>query len=73
MKKDSRLDPRNREEAFAYQFEDDVRVLHACALAGETHFEKALQTIEIHISAYRNKNLRKRSDKQRAKYNPLKF
>lgn len=58
----SRLDPKNREDAFCYQFEDDVRVLKCHASGGdEAGFEKMLQTLEVHIAAYRNKNLRKKS------------
>lgn len=53
----SRLDPKNREQAFAYQFEDDVRVLHNISLAEPDKFEKGLSTLEAHIAAYRNKRL----------------
>ena len=63
----SRLEPINREDAFTYQFEEDVRVLKCLARQGEADFEKGLQTLEAHISAYRNKNLRKASEKAQKK------
>ena len=48
----SRLNPENREEAFTYQFEDDVKMLRACALNGQDTFKKALDTLKTHISTY---------------------
>ena len=51
----SRLNPKNREEAFTYQFEDDVKVLRACAHNSEDAFNRALTTLETHIKSYRKK------------------
>lgn len=42
----SKSEPRNREEAFAFQIEDDVRVLRACALNSKESFVKALDRIK---------------------------
>jgi hypothetical protein len=52
--KNERLEPRNREQAFSYQFEDDVRVLKALSLIGEKEFKKGLQTLRDHMNAYEN-------------------
>lgn len=54
----SRLDPKNREEAFSYQLEDDVKMLKVASLSGEKEFEQALQRLETTINAYKNKRLR---------------
>ena len=54
----SRLDPKNREEAFTYQFEDDVKMLKVASLSGEKEFEQVLKRLEVHIGAYRSKRLR---------------
>ena len=63
----SRLDPKNREEAFTYQFEDDIKVLRCAATQGATEFEQALSTLEIHIVAYRSKRLKNVSAKVKEK------
>lgn len=47
----SRLSPKNREEAFTYQFEDDVKVLLATSHNVES-FKKSLATLKIHIKTY---------------------
>ena len=62
-----RTNPKNREAAFTYQFEDDVKMLKVASLSGEKQFEQALATLEIHIQAYRSKRLRKICDKAVAK------
>ncbi len=49
----SRLDPKNREEAYAHQFQDDAKVLKAASLIGEHEFRHALSTLETHIWSYR--------------------
>ena len=54
----SRLDPKNREEAFAYQFEDCVKLLRGVSPYGEKEFEKVLGTLEAHILAYRSTRLK---------------
>lgn len=54
----SRLDPKNREEAFTHQFQDDVKMLKVASMSGEKEFEQVLQRIEANISAYRSKKLR---------------
>ncbi len=48
----SKSEPRNREEAFAFQIEDDVRVLRACAINSKESFVKALDRIKKRISVY---------------------
>lgn len=63
----SRIDPKNREEAFTYQFQDDVKMLKVASLHGEKEFEQVLQRIEATIGAYRNKRLRKNCEKAKKK------
>lgn len=63
----SKFDPKNREEAFSYQFEDHTKMLKVASLSGEKEFEQVLQRIEATISAYRNKKLRKACAKAEAK------
>lgn len=58
----SRLDPLTREQAFAYQFEDDVKLLRSISLTSrdnKTAFEKQLAVLQAHIDAYNNKKLQK--------------
>lgn len=70
----SRFEPKNREEAFTYQFEDDVKMLRAIAFEGEKKFEHALSTLEGHILAYRSARLKtackktKKKNEEREKY-----
>lgn len=63
----SRIDPKNREEAFTYQFQDDVKMLKVASLHGEKEFEQVLQRMEATISAYRNKRLRNACEKAQDK------
>lgn len=63
----SRLEPRNREEAFTYQFEDDVRVLRCLSMQDEEAFQKGLATLETHIAAYRSIRLKNKVDKAKKK------
>lgn len=64
----SKYEPINREDAFAYQFEDDVKVLKQLALVNEDTFEKGLKTLEAHIAAYRNKTLKRTVTKTKNKH-----
>ena len=44
----SRFNPLNREQAFAYQLEDDVKLLHSLSLVDNTeHKESFKKHIEI--------------------------
>ena len=63
----SRLSPKNREEAFSYQLQDDAKMLGVAAISGEKEFEQVLQRIEAVIRAYRNKRLRSQSEKTKRK------
>ena len=63
----SRLDPKSREEAFTYQFQDDVKMLKVASLSGEKEFEQVLTRIEANIGAYRSKRLRNMCSKVQAK------
>lgn len=50
----SKYEPKNREEAFAYQIEDDIKLLHSLSMLNDTaSYEKQLQTIEQRIASYR--------------------
>lgn len=51
--------PKNREDAFAYQFEDDVKMLHSMALISKEGFRKHLAVLQAHIDAYNNLDLQK--------------
>lgn len=65
----SRLDPRNREEAFAHQLQDDAKVLMPHALLGnQKSFEKQIAHMEATIKAYRSKRLRNDVAKTEKKY-----
>lgn len=48
----SRLDPKTREEAFSYQFEDDVKMLKAVSRLSSDSFKSSLQTLKSHIESY---------------------
>jgi hypothetical protein len=55
----SRLNPKNREEAFAHQLQDDVKMLMPHALIGdEKSFKQVIVKIEAIIKAYHSKLLR---------------
>ena len=58
----SRIDPKNREEAFAHQFEDDVKILHSLALLNKESFKKHLAVVQAHIDAYNDKGLQESCD-----------
>lgn len=51
--------PNTREEAFAYQFEDDVKILHSLARRDKESFKKHLAVLQAHIDAYNNEDLQK--------------
>lgn len=61
----SRIDPVNREQAFAYQFEDDVKVLHSMAVLDREAFRKHLAVMQAHIDAYNNMELQEQCDAAR--------
>lgn len=58
MKKEnySKLNPKNREHAYAYQMEDCVKVLKACALNSKESFISQLKVIEGFINSYKSEN-----------------
>jgi len=69
----SKLDPRNREEAFSWQFEDDVKMLRSISmLDNQQSFDKALQTLLAHIKAYYSTRLIKKTKAAEKKYNEQK-
>lgn len=46
----SKLEPKNRKEAFCYQFEDDIKLLKSFALLDDQNeYLKQLGIIEMHI------------------------
>ena len=52
--------PDTREEAFAYQFEDDVKILHQmAAIKNKESFRRHLVILQAHIDAYNNLDLQK--------------
>jgi len=54
----SRIEPKNRMEAFCYQFEDDVKLLKALALVGrDAAFWQSLNTLKAHIKAYESNKI----------------
>jgi hypothetical protein len=55
----SRQLPNTREEAFAYQFEDDVKILHSLARLSKESFKKHLAVLQAHIDAYNDEGLQK--------------
>ncbi len=56
----SKFSPKSREEAFAYQFEDDVKILHSMAATNSTEsFKKHLAILQAHIDAYNSLSLQK--------------
>jgi len=48
----SKLVPKNREEAFAYQFQGDVKMLLALSKFRKKEFKRRLDLLKIHISTY---------------------
>ena len=49
----SKLEPKNKEEAFSYQFEDTVRLLKSLAALDQTvAFRQILQTLKQYIKVY---------------------
>jgi len=48
----SKFDPKTREQAFAYQFEDDVKKLKSLSLLNKEAFKQKLSTLQAHIDAY---------------------
>lgn len=59
-KNNSRLNPESREQAFVFQFEDDVRVLKSLALRDNECFRKHLAVMQAHINAYNSTKLQKK-------------
>lgn len=50
----NKLEPKNKEMAFYFQFEDDLKLLKSGALLdSKTVFEHGLQRLEAHIISYR--------------------
>ena len=52
----SKHNPRNREQAFAYQFEDDVKKLISLSLLNKEAFIKHLVVLKTHILSYEEYN-----------------
>jgi len=51
----NKMNPKNKEIAFSYQFEDTVRLLKSLANLGQTEaFKQMLQTLKMHINTYEN-------------------
>jgi len=48
----SKIDPKTREQAFAYQFEDDVKKLKSISLLNKEAFKQNLATLQAHIDSY---------------------
>lgn len=60
--------PNTREEAFAYQFEDDVKMLRSLSLLDKDAFKKYLVVLQAHIDAYNNIKLQKSCEEAELKY-----
>lgn len=60
--------PNTREEAFAYQFEDDVKKLHSLSLLSKDAFKKHLAILQAHIDAYNNLDLQKSCEEAERKH-----
>ena len=61
--------PDTREEAFAYQFEDDVKILHSmAAIKSKESFRKHLAVLQAHIDAYNNLDLQKSCQQAEVKH-----
>ena len=51
----SKVNPKNKEVAFSYQFEDTVKLLKSLANLEQTDaFRQTLQTLKMHIKTYEN-------------------
>lgn len=51
----SKLEPKNREEAFVYQLEDDIKLLYSLSMINDVvSYENQLKVIETRISTYRH-------------------
>lgn len=60
--------PDTREEAFAFQFEDDVKILHQmAAIKNKESFRRHLVILQAHIDAYNNLDLQKSCEEAEVK------
>lgn len=48
----SKLNPKNKEEAYAHQFEDDVKFLLSASLLSKEDYKGALERLKTHIASY---------------------
>ena len=64
----SRQLPNSREEAFAYQFEEDVKLLLPMGLLSKEGFKKQLGLLQARIDAYNNLDLQKSCEDAAKKY-----
>jgi hypothetical protein len=64
----SKLLPNTREEAFAYQFQDDVKILYSMSLLNKEAFKKHLGILQAHIDAYNNIELQKNCEQAEIKH-----
>jgi hypothetical protein len=60
--------PKTREQAFAYQFEDDVKILHSMSLISKEGFKKHLAILQAHIDAYNNLDLQNSCEEAERKH-----
>jgi hypothetical protein len=60
--------PNSREEAFAYQFEDDVKKLQSLALLDKESFKKHILVLQAHIDSYNNTELQESCDEAKRKH-----
>jgi hypothetical protein len=61
--------PDTREEAFAYQFEDDVKILHQmAAMKSKESFRKQVAILQAHIDSYNNLDLQKSCEQAEVKH-----
>jgi hypothetical protein len=60
--------PKTREEAFAYQFEDDVKILHSMSIISREGFKKHLAILQAHIDAYNNLDLQNSCEEAERKH-----
>ena len=60
--------PNNREEAFVYQFEDDIKMLKSLCNLSKDGFKKHLSILQAHIDAYNNKELQKKCQEAEEKH-----
>ena len=64
----SKLLPNTREEAFAYQFEYDVKILYSMSILSKEGFKKHLAVLQAHIDAYNNLELQKSYEEAEIKH-----